>query len=81
MTTDEATLLVTRLLALFTGMEPATITLDMRLEDELDIDSVDAAEMLIHLEQQTGMTFELEDLHDVDTVGSIIARLAEAVDA
>jgi len=74
-TSDEATALVTGLLARHTGLEPAAISLDMHLQDELGIDSVDAAELLVSLEQQTSMAFELEALEDLATVSAVVARL------
>jgi acyl carrier protein len=69
------------MLARRTGIEASAITVDLHLEDDLGIDSVDAAELVVALEQKTGTVFELRELGDVATVSAVIERLLALVDA
>ncbi len=53
-----------------------------RLADDLDLDSVDTAELLLLLEEATGLTFPEDDLRSLETVQHVVdlvaSRLARA---
>lgn len=69
--------LVTRGLAQRLGLDASKIT----LEDELltlGIDSLDAAELLMELEDKLGV--EIEQARKLKTVGDIVAAIDEATD-
>lgn len=75
---DEATSLVVGLLARHAGFEANEIALDLRIREDLRLDSIDAVELLMAIEQETGRRFDLEDAADVATVGDIVTRLVAA---
>jgi acyl carrier protein len=77
-TPAQAELLVRELLAADTGLAPEVIRLDMRVVEDLGLDSVDAVELLTSIEQQTGLQFEVEQIEDIQTVGDVVDRLMEA---
>ncbi|MGH9013063.1 MAG: acyl carrier protein [Acidimicrobiia bacterium] len=74
---SEAQRLLRDLLAAHTGLDPEAIDLDMRLVEDLGLDSVDAVELLTSTERQTGLLFEVEQLEDIQTVGDVVDRLME----
>ena len=76
---DEAISLVLGLLAHHAGFEESEITLDLRIREDLRLDSIDAVELLMAIEQETGRRFDLEDAADVATVGDIVTSLVAAV--
>lgn len=69
--------LVIAILARHTGLPPEEISSSMRVRDDLGLDSIDAVELLMAIEQETGRRFELTDTDDVATVGEIIARVTQ----
>lgn len=58
-------------------IEPDTITLDAHLFEDLDIDSIDAIDMLSRLRELTGKELPADELKSVRTVGDVVA-LVEA---
>jgi acyl carrier protein len=57
------------------GLEPARITPDARLADDLEIDSIDAVDLVDHVRRTTGRKISAEDFRAVRTVKD----LAQAV--
>jgi acyl carrier protein len=76
----EATSLVVDILARHAGLDADEVTLDLRIREDLGLDSIDAVELLMVIEQETGRRFDLADAADVATVGHIVARLVAAVE-
>lgn len=58
-------------------IDPAEITLDAHLLDDLDIDSIDAIDILARLRELTGKDLSAEALKSVRTVGDVVT-LVEA---
>ena len=58
-------------------IEPETITLDAHLFEDLDIDSIDAIDMLSRLRELTGKQLPADELKAVRTVGDVVS-LVEA---
>ncbi len=54
-------------------IEPDTITLDAHLLDDLDIDSIDAIDILARLRELTGKELPAEALKNVRTIGDVVA--------
>ena len=48
------------------------ITLDARLYEELDLDSIDAVDLIVHLQKVTNHKFKPEEFKSVKTVGDVI---------
>lgn len=76
------TLLRDALVELF-ELEAEQVTLEANLYEDLEIDSIDAIDLIDHLKQQTGKKIAAEEFKAVRTVGDVvdaIARLAPQVD-
>lgn len=58
-------------------IEPTSISLDAHLFEDLDIDSIDAIDMLSRLRELTGKELPADELKSVRTVGDVVA-LVEA---
>jgi acyl carrier protein len=56
--------------------DPATITPDMELVADLDLDSARALELLVELEDTLGIEISDEDAGRMNTVGDILDYLA-----
>ena len=54
-------------------IEPELITMDAHLLDDLDIDSIDAIDILARLRDLTGKDLAAEALKEVRTVGDVVA--------
>lgn len=67
--------LLTRIAAILQeqfDVEPGSITFDARLREDLDIDSIDAVNLMIELKSITAKKITLENFHQVKTVGDLI---------
>ena len=53
-------------------LEPESITMDAHLVDDLDIDSIDAIDILARLRELTGKQLPAEALKSVRTVGDVV---------
>lgn len=53
-------------------LEPSTIRLDSHLIDDLDLDSIDAIDLAVELEQKTGFRVEEQELRKIRLVGDIV---------
>lgn len=62
-------------------LDARTITPEARLYDDLEIDSIDAVDLMDHLREQTGQRVNAEEFRAVRTVGDlvdIVLKLAHA---
>jgi acyl carrier protein len=57
------------------GIEPARVTPDTHLFEELDLDSIDAVDLAIKLQEMTGQRIKPEEFKSVRTVGDVIAAV------
>lgn len=48
------------------------VTPDARLYEDLDLDSIDAVDLIVHLQKITGHKFKPEEFKSVRTVGDVI---------
>jgi acyl carrier protein len=53
-------------------IEPERVQLETRLYDDLEIDSIDAVDLLDRLKRQTGCKFAVEDFRLVRSVGDLV---------
>jgi acyl carrier protein len=56
-------------------IEPSRVTPEARLFDELDLDSIDAVDLAIKLQEMTGRRIKPEEFKSVRTVGDVIAAV------
>ncbi len=62
-------------------LDPARITLAARLNEDLEIDSIDAVDLLDGLRRQTGRRISAEDFRSVRTVGDLVEAIYKLVQA
>lgn len=53
-------------------IDPSRITREMRVIDDLDLDSIDAIELGVHMESLTGRRIDPERFHEMRTVGDVV---------
>ena len=59
--------------------DAAKLTPEARLFEDLDLDSIDAVDLIVRLQQQTGLKVKAEDFKTIRTLGDVadvIAKLA-----
>lgn len=59
-------------------LDASQIQLDAHLQDDLDIDSIDAVDLLVHMKELTGRNFSADTLKDVKTVSDIVTLLRQS---
>ncbi|MEZ9522856.1 acyl carrier protein [Enterovibrio norvegicus] len=63
-------------------LDPADIMLETHLYQELDLDSIDAVDLVVHLQNLTGKKIKPEEFKSVrtvqDVVDSVVNLLSEA---
>ena len=57
------------------------ITLDASLQKDLDLDSIDAIDLIAKLQELTGQKIKPEEFKTVRTVGDIVDRIYDLVNA
>ncbi len=58
-------------------LEPGQLREDAELYDELDIDSIDAVDLIVELKAYTGRKIAPEDFKEVRTVGDIVTAVED----
>jgi acyl carrier protein len=53
------------------------VTPEARLNEDLDLDSIDAVDLVVKLQQMTGRRIKPEDYKTVRTVGDVIDRVMD----
>ena len=80
-TKDEILEQIKATLAELFELDPARITLAARLNEDLEIDSIDAVDLLDGLRRQTGRKISAEDFRSVRTVGDLVEAVYKLVQA
>ena len=62
-------------------LDPEQITLDANLYEDLQIDSIDAVDLLDHIKRQTGKKIAAEEFKAVRTVADVVAAVLQVVNA
>ncbi|MCY1175858.1 Acyl carrier protein [compost metagenome] len=68
----------TALVELF-ELEPERVSLDSNLYEDLEIDSIDAVDLLDHIKRQTGKKIAAEDFKAVRTVNDVVEAVYRLV--
>ncbi len=68
---------VREILVLLFELNPDDIQLDSQLYDDLDIDSIDAVDLVVELKKMTGQKIKPEDFKNVRSVRDIIDAVEE----
>ncbi|MEO7066685.1 MAG: acyl carrier protein [Rhodanobacter sp.] len=56
-------------------IDPARVTPSAQLFTDLELDSIDAVDLAIHVQEMTGMRIKPADFKSVRTVGDVIATV------
>ena len=59
--------------------DPAKLTHDVNLFTELDLDSIDAVDLVVRLQQETQKKVNPEDFRQIRTLGDVVAAVSKLV--
>jgi len=62
-------------------LEPERISLEANLYQDLEIDSIDAVDLIDHIKRQTGKKIAAEEFRSVRTVGDVVEAVFRLVNA
>ena len=68
---------VTSLLVKLFEVDPAAITPEARLYEDLELDSIDAVDMIVQLQKKTGKKIKPEEFKAVRTVQDVVDAVAQ----
>jgi acyl carrier protein len=71
--------LISRHLSEMFEIDPARITLQARLYQDLDIDSIDSIDLMVKLNDLTGKRIRPESFKSVRTVGDVVEAISSLV--
>jgi len=57
-----------------------SITMEARLYEDLDFDSIDAVDMIVKLKEMTGKTVKPEDFKSARTIGDVVEAVYNLVE-
>ena len=60
-------------------LPPERVTLDANLYQDLEIDSIDAVDLIDHIKRQTGKKIAAEEFKSVRTVGEVVEAVYRLV--
>lgn len=60
-------------------LEKAAITLEARLYEDLDFDSIDAVDMIVRLKELTGKAVKPEDFKSARTIGDVVEAVYRTI--
>ena len=60
-------------------LDPARVTLDANLYQDLEIDSIDAVDLIDHIKRQTGKKIAAEEFKTVRTVNDVVEAVYRLV--
>ena len=72
MTRDEIQSSLTDILVEMFELDPADVSLEARLYDDLDIDSIDAVDLMVRLKEFTRANIDPDRVKDIRTVADVV---------
>lgn len=60
-------------------IDPETVRMDSRIFDELDIDSIDAVDLVIKLKEFTGKKIQPEQFKNVRTIEDVVVLVQDLI--
>jgi acyl carrier protein len=79
MTRDEIFAKLTEYLSEVFEVPPEKITRDARLFEDLDLDSIDAVDLIVKVQELTGKKIKPDRFKSVRTVGDIVDQVHELI--
>jgi len=80
MTNEELFTMLSNILEEAFEVEADDITLEANLYEDLDLDSIDAVDLVVKLREQTGKKIEPDDFKQVRTVEDVIVAIKKLLD-
>jgi len=80
MTNEELFAMLSNILEEAFEVEVDDITLEANLYEDLDLDSIDAVDLVVKLREQTGKKIEPDDFKQVRTVEDVIVAIKKLLD-
>ena len=77
MTEQEIQKILTEALENLFEIDPEKIKLDTNLYEDLEIDSIDAIDLIDNIKRQTGYKLQAEDFRNVRTVNDVIKAVVK----
>lgn len=62
-------------------VEPDAITLDSNLQTDLDLDSIDAVDLIVKVQEFIGQKIKPDEFKTVRTVGDVVDRIYDLTNA
>lgn len=62
-------------------VEPDTITLNSNLQTDLDLDSIDAVDLIVKVQEFIGQKIKPDEFKTVRTVGDVVDRIYDLTNA
>ena len=81
MTEQDIQKLLTGALENLFEIDPAAITLDTNLYEDLEIDSIDAIDLIDYIKRETGHKLQAEDFRNVRTVNDVVQAVLKMSNA
>ena len=72
---------VTKVMRELFELEDTEITLESKLYEDLDIDSIDAVDLMVELKKLTGKKITPEDFKSVRTLGDIVDAVEKLINS
>ncbi|PKI13859.1 acyl carrier protein [Colwellia sp. 12G3] len=80
MTNEQLFTMLSNILEEAFEVEAEDITLEANLYEDLDLDSIDAVDLVVKLREQTGKKIEPDDFKQVRTVEDVIVAIKKLLD-
>lgn len=77
---DEVSQLLTRALVDLFEIDPARVVPSANIYEDLEIDSIDAIDLIDHIKRETGYRLVAEDFRAVRTVDDIVNAVMNKID-
>ncbi len=77
---DEVFELVTGILRAEFELDSSKLVLDARVQEDLDLDSIDAVDLMARLEEETGLVVEDEELARIRTLADVVRVVRSGLD-
>ncbi|HLW70766.1 MAG TPA: acyl carrier protein [Candidatus Binataceae bacterium] len=72
---DEIAALLSKYLQELFDLPPEKLTLDARLAEDLDLDSIDAVDIMVKLQEYTGRKISSSEFKTARTIGDVVDRI------
>lgn len=79
MTTQEITEKIKSILAAEFDVDAASLKPETNLFTELDLDSIDAVDLVVRIQQETGKKVNPDDFRQIRTFGDVVAAVEKLV--